>query len=105
MTTMTSTPVPTYRSTKAPLEVGQVREKRWALLAGLPSAPWNRRAGDYWSLQERLYGFRVAQPVSVVLDDQSGEVVSRAIVAHVMAGTRVANYTPPGGMAALLASE
>lgn len=97
--------MPTYRSTGAKLEPGQVRTKCWRYVlppTGDNDPVWVGRIKDYWTLFERLYGAVVDKGTLLMHIDEDNRTVSTWVrIDRVLPGERKANYDPPEGLAAL----
>jgi hypothetical protein len=91
-----------YRKAKREFVVGQMRTRTWraAIVPSSEADPlWFQRCGDYWALQERLYGVRLS-PFKMLIDkvagdnDQSGVYVTSAVVVEaILPGERTSDYS------------
>lgn len=98
-----------YRAAKVEMKPGQVRSRRWRYV--LPPTSdhdpvWVGRIRDYWRLVERLYGVVVDKGTLLMhIDEAERTVTSWVRIDRVLPGERVVGYDPPGGLAALRATQ
>lgn len=83
-----------YRPTKSPAYVGELRSKTWALPLydkSFETSPiWSQRAEAYWLRQEQLFGLRMSN-FTLLVDNfpETGPVISTfATVMDVLPGYR-----------------
>jgi hypothetical protein len=80
-----------YRELKKPAYKGQVRRKIWAYLIEpqqFPDELWTKRAREYWGLQEKVYGLKLAG-FTLNIDRERRHIHSHAGVLAVLPGKRV----------------
>ena len=86
--------MPTYRYTKNPVRIGQIRHKAWSWL--IPPASehdpvWAQRAKDYWELQQETYGLKLSN-FTISIDWDAKVVLTYVIVLDVLPGERRVDY-------------
>lgn len=91
-----------WRQPKHPFKIGEPRTKTWRV-AIMPSSEadpmWFKRCGDYWALQERLFGVRLS-PFKMIIgpvegdDDKSAIYCTTIVVVEaILPGERTMDYS------------
>lgn len=90
-----------YKAMTKPAYKGQLRRKIWAYLIEpqtFPDEMWTKRAREYWELQERTYGLRLAG-FTLNIDREHRHIHTHAMVTAVLPGKRVKVEHEPARMA------
>lgn len=84
-----------YRRPKNDPTLGALRCKTWKTLPGMDVAPdnplWEERCRQYWTLQGRLYGWKMSA-FTMAYDNELGMVSTYCCITEVLPGERTEEF-------------
>ena len=87
----------TYRYTKNPVTIGQLRHKVWRYLVEPiddDDPTWIMRCGNYWTIQQETFGL-LFSPFAFTIDREAQCVITWAVLLDVLPGERIVDYICP----------
>lgn len=87
----------TYRYTKNPVVIGQLRHKVWRYLIEPiddQDPIWVARCGNYWTIQQETFGLKFS-PFTFTIDRDEKCVITWAVLLDVLPGKREVDYVCP----------